>query len=74
MKVKLQIIKDGAPIYSGTYDIAGADNFGKAFADVWSKVRQEQFDEETSLGALMDHLDGDVLDQLDGAHIRLDRL
>lgn len=74
MKVRLQIIKNGSPIYSGTYDITGADSFGEAFAHVWSQVRQEQFNEESSIGALMDNLDNDVLDRIDGAYLRLGRL
>jgi hypothetical protein len=36
-------------------------------------LRQKQFNEESSIGALMDHLHDDVLDQLDGAQIRLER-
>jgi len=73
MKVQLRIKKDGTLLYAGTHDVVDADSFGKACADAWSKLRQEQLDQETSIGALMEHLDGNELDQLNGAHISLDR-
>lgn len=72
MKVKLQIRKDGRSLYAGLYDIADADSFGSACADVWCKLREEQFAKESSIGALMEHLDGNVLDQLNGAQISLE--
>jgi hypothetical protein len=59
MNVKLQIIRN--------------EEVGRAFSNVWSKLRQAQCDKETSIGALMDHLDDKNLDQLDGASIRLER-
>lgn len=73
MTVKLQITKDGTSLFTGAYDISDADSFGRAFADAWAKLRQKQFDQETSIGALMDHLDNDVLDQLNGAQISLQK-
>lgn len=74
MKVELLIAKDGVTICSGTYQITGAKSFGEALADLWSKIRQKQFNQETSIGALMDHLDSDVLDQLDGANITMKKI
>jgi hypothetical protein len=74
MKVKLQIVKDGALLFERTYEISDAESFASAFSDTWSKLRQAQFDKETSIGALMDHLDDDVLDQLTGAEIRLEKV
>jgi hypothetical protein len=73
MMVKLQITKKGRLLFVGTYNISDADDCGKAFADMWGKLRQKQFNQESSIGALMDHLHDDVLDQLDGAQIRLER-
>jgi hypothetical protein len=74
MSVKLQIIKNKKAIFEDRYEISDAESFGRAFSDVWSKLRQAQFDKETSIGALMDHLDDDgLLDQLNGASIRLER-
>ena len=74
MKVELQITKNGASIYAGAHDIADADSFGKACADVWSKLRQERLSQESSIGALFEHMDDNVLDQLNGAHISLWKL
>ena len=69
MKARLQITKDGAVLHSGVYDIDDADAFGKACASVWSALRERQLLNETSIGALMEHLDRGVLDQLAGAEI-----
>ena len=73
MKVKLQIEKHGAPIYAAVYEIMDAESFGSACADAWAKIRQQQMEKETSIGALMDHLPTSVLDQLNGAQISLEK-
>jgi len=64
MKARLQVTKDGAVLHSSVYDIDDADGFGKACASVWSALRGRQLSNETSIGALMEHLDRGVLDQL----------
>jgi len=74
MKVELRITKDGTSIYAGAYDVADAESFGKACADAWSKLRQQQLREESSIGALFEHIDDNVLDQLNGAHISLEKV
>ena len=74
MKVELRITKNGASIYVGAYDVADAESFGKACADAWSKLRQEQLGEESSIGALFEHIDDGVLDQLNGAYISLEKV
>jgi hypothetical protein len=73
VKVNLRIRRNGRLLYSGTHDVVDADSFGKACAQAWWKLRQQQLDKQTSIGALMEHLDGDVLDQLSGALITVDR-
>ena len=73
MKVKFRITKDGTSLYAGDHDVVDADSFGKACADVWRKLRQQQVAKETSIGALMEYLDGGVLEQLCGARITLDK-
>ena len=70
MKAQLQITKNGTVIHSGVYDMDDADGFGKAFSIVWSALRALQLDKETSIGALMEHLDRGVLDLLTGAQTR----
>jgi len=74
MKVELRITKNGASIYSGAYDIVDADSFGEACADAWSKLLQQRLAEEPSIGALFEHINDNVLDQLSGAHISLDKV
>jgi hypothetical protein len=74
MKVRLQISKNGTPVYEATCDVSDAESFGKACADMWWKVRQGKMDKESSIGALMEHLDEDVeemLAQFDGCRISL---
>lgn len=74
MKVQLRVTRHGSPMYTGSYDIADADSFGKACADVWFQLQQQQMQQESSIGALMDHLDHSVLDQLHGAQITLHKI
>lgn len=64
MKVRLGITKGAAALYAGVYDVTDADSFGRACADAWSKLLQAQLRKETSIGALMEHVEGGVLDQL----------
>jgi hypothetical protein len=71
---EISITKDGISLYTGVYDIADADSFGRACADAWSKLTQEQVRRESSIGALMEHLSGGVLDQLVGAHIMVEKV
>jgi hypothetical protein len=69
MKARVQITRDGTVLHSGVYEIDNADGFGRACASAWSALRERQLNEETSIGALMDHLDRSVLDQLSDAQI-----
>ena len=74
MKVLLSVTKEGRSLYAGTYDIVDADSFGKACADAWSKLTQQQLHHHSSVGALMEHLESSLLDQLDGVHISVERV
>jgi len=73
MKVKFEITKHGASIYTSTYEVFDAETFGNACADAWLKIRQQQMEKETSIGALMEHLETNVLDLLNGAQINLEK-
>ncbi|MGB0087479.1 MAG: hypothetical protein WBP94_19150 [Rhodomicrobiaceae bacterium] len=73
MKMKLQITKGDILLFEGFYDISDAYSFGEAFTDLWLRLREEQFNQESSIGALMEHLDSNLLDRLDGARIHLDK-
>jgi len=74
MRVKLEIVKSGKRLHEGVYDIDDNASFGKACADVWVKVREQCDAKATSIGALMDSLHESVIDELDGAEIRLKRI
>jgi hypothetical protein len=69
MKAQLQITKNGIVLHSGVYVIDDAEGFGKACSIAWGGLRARQLAEETSIGALMEHLDRGVLDLLTGAQI-----
>jgi hypothetical protein len=72
MKVKLRITKAGASLYEGIYDVFDAESFGKACADAWWKLKGQQVEQESNIGALMEHLEQDVLGALNGAQITLE--
>jgi hypothetical protein len=73
MKVKLRIRKDGAALYEGTYDISDADSFGRACADLWNQLRDRKLTTATSIGALFDQINEQLLDDLYGAQISLSK-
>ncbi len=74
MKVKLELIKRGHSLSEGIYEIDDNASFGAACADVWIKVREQCAAKATSIGALMDAMHESVLDELNGAEIRLKRI
>lgn len=71
MRVKLQIAKDGASLYTGNYEIEDAQSFGKACSDAWHQLQRAQLNRETSIGAVMEHVNDSVLNQLDGLTIAI---
>lgn len=73
MWTTLTISKNGVALYSERHDVTDAESFGKACAQAWWKLRQAELDKESSIGALMEHLESNVLDQLSGAHITLNK-
>jgi hypothetical protein len=74
MKVKLEISKGGRRLHEGTYEIDDNQSFGAACADVWVKIREACATKATSIGALMDTMHESVLDELNGAEIKLEKL
>jgi len=73
MRVKFRITSNDAVLYEGTYDIRDAQSFGTAWAGVWEKLRSERLEKATSIGALYDMLNDDVLDLLLGAKLSLEK-
>jgi hypothetical protein len=73
LKVKLRITTSDAVLYEGVHDIRDADSFGAACMEAWEQLRAERLERATSIGALYDVLNDNVLDLLQGAKITLDR-
>jgi hypothetical protein len=73
MKVRLEVMKTDRCLHDGTYEIDDSRTFGAAWEDVWAKVRAEHMAKATSIGALMDTMHESVIDELNGATIRLTR-
>ena len=73
MKVKLRIRK-GSTLYEAVHTITDADSFGRAFADVWIQLHNRRLQKATSIGALMETLNEGVVEELNGAHISLDKV
>jgi hypothetical protein len=74
MKVKLEITKAGRRLHEGVYEVDDNATFGAACADAWVKIREQCAAKATSIGALMDSMHESVLDELDGAQIKLRKL
>jgi len=73
MNVTLRIQKNGSALYEGTYDISDANSFGDACADAWAHLREQQLTKATSIGALFEAIDDELLDGLMGAQISLSK-
>jgi hypothetical protein len=73
MKVRLQVRKQGVPLYEATSDVCDADSFGRACGEIWTHLREERLARATSIGALFDELDERLLDELYGAEICLSK-
>lgn len=73
MKLALRITRAGIALYAGIYDVTDAETFGRACADAYSKLMQEQFRKERNVGALMEDVAAEA-SVLDGALIRVERV
>jgi len=73
MKIRLRITKRGALLYDGVHEVIDQDSFGAAFAKVWQAVRESRLERTTSVGELMDILNDEVLDQLLGAEVNIEK-
>ena len=77
MKVKFELAKAGRRLHEGTYEIHDNQSFAVACADMWVKIREQCESRATSIGALMDTMDTmheSVIDELDGAEIKMTKL
>jgi hypothetical protein len=74
MKVVLRVRKNLRPLYEGKFDIGDAESFGKACAEIWTKLHEQGVKSATSIGALMEINSQDVVEQLNGAEITVTKL
>ena len=75
MHIKLVIRKkSGEVLYEGVHEITDAQSFGRAFVDVWARVQDQRLQKTTSIGALMEILNEDVVEELNDAHIGVEKL
>jgi hypothetical protein len=74
MKVKFGLTKAGRCLHEGVYEIDGTESFGAAWQDVWVKSRERWMAKTTSIGELMDSMHDSVIDELNGAEIKLEKL
>ena len=74
MKLRIEIIKAGSRLHQGIYEVDDSATFGAAWADAWVKIREQCAAKATSIGALMDTMHESVVDELDGAQIKLSRV
>jgi hypothetical protein len=74
MKVRLKIEKGGVVLHEQSCDVSDAESFGKAFAHAWTKLHEQQLERATSVGALFEHLNDRLLDELNGASFSLTKI
>jgi hypothetical protein len=74
MQVRLKLEKNGVVLYEHSYDVYDAESFGRACADAWTQLREQRLERASSIGALFEHLNDQLLDELDGARFTITRL
>jgi hypothetical protein len=74
MRLKLSLRKEGAVLYEGVHEVIDAETFGRAFASVWTQMQDRRLQKTTSIGALMEVLNEDLVAELNGAQIGLKEL
>jgi hypothetical protein len=67
MKMRFKIEKGGEVLYEQSRDISDAESFGKACGRAWTQLREQRLARATSIGALFEHLNDQLLDELSGA-------
>lgn len=74
MQISLKLEKAGVTVYEGIHDVDDADGFGAAFAVVWQALHDRKLQEATSVGQLMEIITEDLLDEVHGCSIAIERL
>ena len=71
MKVNLKIEKNGSILYERAHQISDAESFGKACSEAWMLLHNQRMARATSIGALYEELNDQLLGEFDGARLRL---
>jgi hypothetical protein len=74
MNVRIKLEKQNDVIYEGVHAATDAEEFGAAFKAVWVALHSRRIEQSTSVGELMSRLAEDVLDDVDGSTILIERL
>ncbi len=74
MKLKLSIGKKGGILYEGVHEVTDPESFGRACAQVWAQLQDRRLQKATSIGALMEVLNEDLVEELNGAQMSLVKL
>jgi hypothetical protein len=73
MRIKLSVTKAGTILYQGVHDIKDAEDFRRAFGAVWFELKDRRLLKTPNIGAAMEVLSEDLLDDLSGTEIRLEK-
>lgn len=74
MRVKFEVIKAGKRLHEGIYEIDDNASFGAACAQSWVAIRERCTASATSIGDLMDTMNESVIEELNGAEIKLTKI
>lgn len=73
MKLVLRLTLNEQVVYEGAHEIAGADDFGAAFTEIWNALHARRLEQTTSVGELMSEISEDILDDINGCSIAIER-
>jgi len=73
MKATLTLTKKGETICRHVCEVADAESFAAACADIWKELERRELDRATSVGEFMDRLNDAAFNQLDGALLSFKR-
>jgi hypothetical protein len=74
LRVKLIVRKEGTALYENIHEIVDAESFGRAFTRVWTQLQNEKLQETTSIGELMEVMNNDLIETLDGTEIQFEMI
>ncbi len=73
MKVVLRLTLNEEVVYEGAHEMADADEFGAAFKEIWNDLHARRLERSTSVGELMSQISEDILDDINGCTMTIER-